>query len=146
MAESIVDQNKKLSNAAGSPKDTSARNENAEKFSEKVAQGSEKIPLDKENPGDPVKKLPPNSLRGSFEGLDLGSKTLINASGAGYDNKNFQVARYNKSMITHENNFVSDSLNLNKKYSIMDNYSSNSIRGTSSDRLSKIVKNNMMFG
>lgn len=142
----IADQNKRLSQAARTPKDTSHRKENSDNFSAKIsssqAQGRSKLSSSR-NDAREVKSDP---VKGSFEGLQHSSGTLINPDNTGYDNKALQTARYNKEIVSHNNaNFVFDKFQSFSNYSIMDNYSSAHTKDTSSFRMNNIVSNNMMF-
>ena len=146
MIGSIVQQNKSLSDAGKTPKDTSPRLDAAKKASAKVS--SEKVTA-KEAVGDSrgqVSRSTNNKMKGSFQGLNTSPGTVLQFKNTGYDSKINQLKRYNKSFQSTSNgNFGSNSFTSNKSYSIMNNYSSVSAENSSSDRLSKIVKNNMMF-
>jgi len=148
MIGSVVEQNKSLSSAAKSPKDTSHRNDQSNTYSAKVAAGSSRG--SDLITGDPkinknIIKTSAKKIKGSFEGLDVNSSTVLQFNGSGYDNPSVQKARYGvKPSHTSSNNFK-NSLTLNKNYSIMNNYTSMTVQGSSSSRLSDIVKNNMMF-
>lgn len=148
MIGSVVDQNKSLSGAANSPKDTSHRNDQSNKYSAKIAAGSSRG--SDLITGDPklnknIIKTSAKKIKGSFEGLDTGTSAVLQFNGSGYDNPSVQKARYgNKPTHTSSSSFK-NSFTLNKNYSIMNNYSSMTTQGSSSNRLSDIVKNNMMF-
>jgi len=142
----IADQNKKLSQAARTPKDTSHRRENADNFSAKIsssqAQGKSKLQSSRND----AREVRSDPVKGSFEGLQHSSGTLLSQNDAGYDNKSLQTARYNKEILSHNNaNFVFDKLQSDSNYSIIDNYSSTHAKDTSSFRMSSIVSNNMNF-
>jgi hypothetical protein len=67
-------------------------------------------------------------------------------NGTGYDNKTQQKARYSKDVSNRVNaNFIQNSFNLETKSSIINNYSSSTMKDSSSDRLKTIIRNNMMF-
>jgi len=147
MAQSIVDQNKSLGSSAGSPRDTSKRKARGDSYSAKIASSSNNSRDTMKQSQSRIRKGDNDPIKGSYEGLQHSSGTLINVNGSGYDNKSIQQARYNKDHISHNDaRLYKEDFKLNRNYSIIDNYSSLKVSGTSSDRLSKIVKNNMMFG
>ncbi len=145
MIGSIVQQNKSLSDAGKTPKDTSPRVDAAKKVSAKVS--SEKVIA--KAVGDSrgqVSRSTGNKIKGSFQGLNTSPGTVLQFKNTGYDSKVNQLKRYNKSFqSTSRGNFDLNSFTSNKNYSIMNNYSSVSMENSSSDRLNKIVKKNMMF-
>lgn len=147
MAQSIVDQNKNLGSAAGKSRDTSSRRERGNAYSAKIASSSNNSRSAMKESRARIKSGSNDPVRGSYEGLQHSSGTVINPNGVGYDNKSIQQARYNKDYISHNDaRFYKEDFSLKSNYSIMNNYSSARVPGTSSERLSKIVKNNMMFG
>jgi hypothetical protein len=66
-------------------------------------------------------------------------------NGSGYSGKRHQQARYNKDLQTKKQSFTLDSFKRETKSSIIDNYSSITMKDSSSDRLRTIIRNNMMF-
>ena len=66
-------------------------------------------------------------------------------NGSGYSGKRHQQARYNKDLQTKKQNFTLDSFKRETKSSIMNNYTSVTMKDSSSDILRTIVRNNMMF-
>jgi hypothetical protein len=140
------DQNKKLSSAAGRPKDTSYRKQNADAYSGKISSSKSSANKTIGESKATVRKSNSAKLKGSYEGLQNSSSTVLQMDGVGYDNKAIQNARYNKNQVSHNNeNFNFNMAPVDKNYSIMDNYSSMSATGSSSNKISNIVKNNMMF-
>lgn len=147
MAGSIVEQNKKLSSAASSPRDTSKRKVNADSYSAKIASSKSESKNKINDSSEKVSQVKSEPIRGSYEGLDLSKDAVLNGNNRGYDNAALKTARYSdKDPTRNIDMFSSQNFNNSGKYSIMDNYSSISRRGSSSDRLGKIVKSNMMFG
>jgi len=147
MADNIVDQNRKLAKGADSPKDTSARKKNSDDQAARVAASKEVSKQVSDESSSTIKSFSSSKLRGSFEGLDASSRTLLSPSNTGYDNKNIQTARYkDKLPLKPDENLLESNFNNKARYSIMDNYSSFGVKNTSMDRLGKIVKGNMMFG
>jgi hypothetical protein len=143
----VKDQNKALSAAGKQPKDTSHRTLTANKYAAKIS--SSKTPA-KNVVSDSRQKIQAtgksDKLKGSFEGMDNSSSTYIQMNGTGYDNKTQQKARYSKDVSNRVNaNFIQNSFNLETKSSIINNYSSSTMKDSSSDRLKTIIRNNMMF-
>ena len=147
MADNIVDQNRKLAGAAGSPRDTSARKKNSDDQAARVTASKEVSKQVSDESSSTIKSLSSSKLRGSFEGLDASSGTLISPANTGYDNKSIQTARYKDGLqLKPDEGILEGGFNNRAKYSIMDNYSSFGVKDTSMDRLGRVVKNNMMFG
>lgn len=143
----VKDQNKALSAAGKQPKDTSHRTLTANKYAAKIS--SSKSPA-RNVVSDSRQKIQAtgksDKLKGSFEGMDNSSSTYIQMNGTGYDNKSQQKARYSKDVSNRVNaNFIENSFNLETKSSIINNYSSSTMKDSSSDRLKTIIRNNMMF-
>jgi hypothetical protein len=143
----VKDQNKALSAAGKQPKDTSHRTLTANKYAAKIS--SSKSPA-RNVVSDSRQKIQAtgksDKLKGSFEGMDNSSSTYIQMNGTGYDNKSQQKARYSKDVSNRVNaNFIQNSFNLETKSSIINNYSSSTMKDSSSDRLKTIIRNNMMF-
>lgn len=142
----VKDQNKSLSAAAKQPKDTSHRSITANKYAAKIA--SSKSPAQNvvsESRQKIEKSAPSDKIRISKEGLDDAPVAHIQMSGSGYDGKRHQKARYNKNLQTKKENFSFNNFKLETKPSIINNYTSVTMKNSSSDRLNAIVKNNMMF-
>lgn len=88
----------------------------------------------------------PDPMKGSFEGLDTGKSAYIQPNGVGYANPNLQTARYgnrNKNIIPARGSSLSFTNSGFK--GIMDNYSNSTMSGSSSDRMSSILKMNRFF-
>lgn len=142
----ITEQNKSLAAAAKTPKDTSSRHRESDKVSAKISskKTSAKHQVAEKSINTSGKENAP--IKGSYEGLQHSSGTLLNMDGAGYDKIELQKARYKDSSISHNTaNFSGNNFNLNQNYSIMNNYSSVTQPGSSSSRISKFNKANSMF-
>lgn len=145
MIRSIGDQNKHLSDAAKTPKDTSPRLANANKYSAKIVSSvSAEHRPDSDIGGQNIRHTG-NKIKGSLEGLHNGSSTVLQFSNYGYDAKAAQKSRFKEKSSLKELSLKSNSFTLNKNYSIMNNYSSLTIEKSSSDRLTNIIRNNMML-
>jgi len=140
-------QNKNLSSQGLKPKDTSHRVTRVNKYSAKIAKSETGEKANIENPQAALPTRPSDKVRGSYEGLDKGKSTVINMDGSGYDNPTNQQARNEK--LNKQNVVMSTrsdmDFNLGSKSSIINNYSSMTMRGSSSDRISKIIKTNNYF-
>jgi len=147
MILSVKDQNKKLAEAAKQPKDTSHRSINAHQYAAKVSSSkspARNVVQESREKVNSSKNSEP--VRGSFEGLENSSSAHIIMNESGYSGRRHQTARYSGKA----QNKLGGTLNFNSftketKASIIDNYSSSTMKDSSSDRLSKIIKNNMMF-
>jgi len=137
--------NKRLSSASNSGKDTSPRKARADKYSAKiVTSGGQKKPITgDESPGSRNRS---KTIRGSLAGLNNPNSNHIQANGSGYDNKNIQTKRYDRNHYNIDN-FENVNMNFNNSsnYSIMDNYSSTSMEKSSSNLINSRVKSNMSF-
>lgn len=146
MILNVKDQNKALSAAAKQPKDTSHRSLTANKYAAKIA--SSKSPT-QNVVGESRQKIQASGksdkIKYSKEGLDDAPTTRLQMNGSGYSGKRHQQARYNKDPQTKKQNFTLDSFKKETKSSIIDNYTSITMKDSSSDRLRTIVRNNMMF-
>lgn len=140
-------QNKSLRNAAAQPKDTSHRLQKATSYSAKVSSTSRRERADSNASTVKMDKKAAKRIQGSYEGLMHSSSTVLQPNGVGYDKKSLQTARYNKKFAYHQSSSMNNPSSLlnNKTYSIIDNYSSVTMKDSSSDRLNSIVQTNMMF-
>lgn len=139
-------QNESLSKAGNTPKDTSHRAHNAQKYSAKVVSDKNTSIRESDGPKLQATKGGSDTVKGSYEGLMHSSSTVINTNNRGYDSKSLKTARYNKDFISHNNhNFKFDNSILDKNYSIMNNNNFSFKKNTSSSKINGIVKNNMMF-
>jgi hypothetical protein len=147
MASNIVNQNKALSDAGKTPRDTSHRDRAAQSYSAKVTSTRPaSVQAESQADGQMQIRSSGNTIKGSYEGLNHSSPTVLQFNDTGYDDKSNQGARFNKNFASHASGSVSASTFTNSKNSgIMDNYSSVTTKDSSSDRLSGIVNNNMMF-
>jgi hypothetical protein len=85
-------------------------------------------------------------MKGSYEGLDTGKSAYIQPNGVGYANPSLQTARYgnrNKNIIPAKGSSLSFTNSGFK--GIMDNYSNSTMSGSSSDRMSSMLKMNRFF-
>jgi len=143
----VKDQNKSLSAAGKQPKDTSHRTLTANKYAAKISSSkspARNVVSDSRQKVQSAKKS--DKIKGSFEGMDNSSSTYIQMNNSGYDSKKHQGASYLKDVSnTVNSNFLQNSFKLETKSSIINNYSSSTMKDSSSDRLSAIVRNNMMF-
>lgn len=144
MASSVVDQNKQLRAAAKTPRDTSGNKEASGKLSAKISSDTRKQTI-RESKGQ-VTRSSGKQVKGSFEGYSYARSAMLQFNGVGYDAKRQQLARYNKTF-NSAGNFKNSSnpFTVGQNYSIMNNYSSVTTEKSASDRLSKIVKANLMF-
>ena len=139
-------QNKALSAAAKQPKDTYHRSLTANKYAAKIA--SSKSPTQNvvsESRQKIQASGKSDKVKYSKEGLDDAPTTRLQMNGSGYSGKRHQQARYNKDLQTKKQNFTLDSFKRETKSSIMNNYTSVTMKDSSSDRLRTVVRNNMMF-
>jgi hypothetical protein len=146
MILNVKDQNKALSAAAKQPKDTSHRSLTANKYAARIA--SSKGPTQNvvsESRQKIQASGKSDKVKYSKEGLDDAPVAHIQMNGSGYSGKRHQQARYNKDLQTKKQNFTVDSFKKETKSSIMNNYTSVTMKDSSSDRLRTIVRNNMMF-
>lgn len=145
MIGSVKDQNKELQAAGKKPVDTSHRTVKANTFSAKVASSGAKNEAQDNTKLEEIKKAKTRQIKGSYEGLMHSSSAVLQFSGAGYDNKNIQSARYGKNISPFSSKKIGNPFNSDKNYSIMNNYSRTSIKNSSSFRLNNIIKDNMGF-
>lgn len=147
MISSISGQNKMLRDAGSKPKDTSYRKVEADRYSARVSSDQRRQKSETRVSNVNMDKTPAKVIKGSYEGLMYSKTAVLQQNGAGYDRKSLQSARYNKKMTkTSELGVaIASALPNNKGYGIINNYSSKSALGSSSDRLNSIVQNNMMF-
>lgn len=139
-------QNKDLRAAAAQPKDTTRRLDTSTKYSAKISSNTRDSSTRSGESNINMNKTASKKIQGSLEGLKSSASTYLQPNGRGYDNKVLQVARYkDRSLSSPAPRMNSGLLQLNKNYSIMDNYSSQTMKDSSSDRLNSIVDLNMMF-
>lgn len=140
----IKEQNKSLSDAAGTPKDTSPRRQKAEKESSEVIYNQRSKTQDVENLKSNVLNASTKRSRPSFEGLSYAPSAHIQMNNSGYASPQMQKARYKEKDIPRNdydlNNFTSS-----KRSDIINNYTSITQKDSSSDRLNNIIRNNMGF-
>lgn len=140
-------QNKNLSSQGLKPKDTSHRVTRVNKYSAKIAKSETGEKANVENAQAVTSRRPSDQVKGSYEGLDRGKSTVINMNGSGYDNPTNQQARNEK--LNRQNVVLSNrsdmDFNSSFRSSIINNYSGTTMQGSSSDRISKIIKTNNYF-
>lgn len=147
MISSISGQNKMLRDAGSKPKDTSYRKAEANRYSARVSSDQRRQKSETRASNINMDKTPAKVIKGSYEGLMYSKTAVLQPNGSGYDKKSLQSGRYNKKFAQSSDLGIAmaNALPKNKGYSIIDNYSSKSAANSSSDRLSSIVQNNMMF-
>jgi hypothetical protein len=143
MASSVVDQNKRLSEAAKTPRDTSGNKQESNKLSAKISADSRKHTVTESKAQ--VTRSSGKQVKGSFEGYGYARSTVLQFNGSGYASKQQQSARYNKAYPSASNGISLNSFTSSKNYGTMNNYTSMTTPSSSSERLSKIVKANQMF-
>ena len=149
-------QNEQLSQAGKTPKDTSPRVEKAMDESQKVTTGKET----RNTSVDTGKRTISSSAnrksggRPSFEGYMNSSAAHISLNGTGYAKKEIQKSRYsdtatNKFLETKSQLFPSSNmagvLNKNIGSQNLTNYTNFSQSGSSSSKISGIIKNNNLI-
>lgn len=144
MVSGVVNQNKQLSDAASKPRDTSHRGKLASNYSAKIASSTLSQKKNTFNSKQHVTTSGGKPVRGSYEGLSHAPSTLIQMNGSGYAAISQHGKRYSEANNPTSLNFTKNAFTSNKSYSIMNNYSSNSVEKSSSDRMSQIVKANMI--
>ena len=142
-------QNKNLSDAASKRKDTSPRTVTSNKYAAKIASGARKPNSSSVDNGqgpqyaskDSIKTQRPDPVKGSFEGLQSGSSTMIQMEGSGYLDKNFQTARYTRKQIANYAQSISLGNNFTqiKNSGIINNLSSIAFKNTSAHKLQNIM-------
>ena len=140
----IKEQNKSLSDAAGTPKDTSPRRQKAEKDSSEVIYNQRGKKQDVENLKSNVLNASTNRTRPSFEGLSYAPSAYIQMNNSGYAKPEMQKARYKEKNIP-SNDFNLNNFTSNKRSDINNNYTTITQKDSSSDRLNNIIRNNMGF-
>lgn len=98
-------------------------------------------------PRNSTKQRVSDPVRGSFEGLQNGSSTMIQMEGTGYASKQVQKARYTKREIAqiaqNQNGF--SSLPSFKLSGTMSNYSSIAAKNTSAFKMNTMLETNKFF-
>lgn len=134
-----INQNRSLVNSG--PKDTSSRGKQADKYSATIAynKNNQNIKNNTQNLDTPRS----DKIKGSYEGLQHSAQAVINMNGTGYDSVNSQKARYGKKFFSAKDFDVPfESSNFKYKCDIMNNYTSITSSGSSSDRLNRIISRN----
>ena len=144
-----------MSDAAGKRPDNSRRAVTDNKYAAQIASNSKKS--DSQNvanqtnvdhaPRNSTKQRVSDPVRGSFEGLQNGSSTMIQMEGTGYASKDAQKARYSKkqiAQISQAQNGLS-SLSSFKQNGIINNYSSIAASNTSAFKLNNMLQTNKFF-
>lgn len=140
-------QNKTLRDAASRPKDTSHRLDKATRYSAKVSASKSTSTSEERTTSMTANPEASQKIKGSFAGFINTTSAYLQPNGVGYDNKKHQAARYRDKSVYHPGRLADgiSSLNKNDNYSIMNNYSSQTMKDSSSHRLNNIVETNMMF-
>jgi hypothetical protein len=156
MIPDISQQNKQLSDAGKTPKDTSPRVEKAVDESKKVTTGKDTT----NTAVDTGKRVISNSKdrkmggKPSFEGYMKSSSAVISMSNTGYLNPGMQTSRNsttptNSFLLRKDEIFAKNPSNnlgaYNNSASRITNYSKFTETGSSSDRISGIIKNNNLI-
>ncbi len=152
----IISQNRELSNAGKTPKDTSPRLEKANQDSASVPSlknPNGNINENKRKISNSARSAVITSGRPSFEGYMNSSSAHISINGSGYSNRSVQKARYKENntqkFVENKNNLLS-SLRTNSSSGIINrHFESNSSgvfsEGSSSQRISNILNNNILI-
>jgi hypothetical protein len=140
------EQNKSLSEAGKTPKDTSHRLDNAKKYSATVSSSKESTKNVSSESNVKIQSSKQNVARGSWEGLDRGKSTHIQMNNSGYAAKSLQKARYEKGFASHKE-LENKNIQLDKprNQGIINNYTNNSSPGSSSEIINDFSRNNMLF-
>lgn len=151
-------QNKNLSDAASKRVDTSPRTRTANALAGRIAtqKGNTSIAADARNniatsPRRMLSEAPPDPLRGSYEGLVKQSAGHIQMDGDGYDNPDFQKARYEKNSLKSGEikqqiaNKLSNSSSSIKNNGIINNYSSKFNGDNIANKMTEFIKTDNMF-
>jgi hypothetical protein len=152
----IISQNKELSSAGNTPKDTSPR-------LEKAMQDSASVPSLKNSEGNVTqgkKKIAHSATsavktsgRPSYEGYMNSSSAHISMNDSGYANKSIQKARYKENstqnFVNNKDNFLSSLTNIPASGIINRHTSTNSsgifAEGSSSRIISNMINNNNLI-
>lgn len=88
----------------------------------------------------------PDPVRGSYEGLDTGKSAYLQMDNRGYDSKRLQSARYaSKDKMINPQKGASFLFTNKQNKGIINNYTNQTMAGSSSDRLNKSLRINGMF-
>lgn len=152
----IISQNRELSNAGKTPKDTSPRVEKANQDSASVSSSknpNSNINENKRKISNSARSAVITSGRPSFEGYMNSSSAHISVNGSGYSNRSVQKARYKENntqkFIENKSNLLS-ALKTNSSSGIINRHSefnSSGVfsEGSSSQRISNILNNNSLI-
>jgi hypothetical protein len=151
-------QNKNLSDAASKRIDTSPRTRTSNALAGRIAtqKNNTSIAADSRNnvatsSRRMLSEAPPDPLRGSYEGLVKQSAGHIQMDGDGYDNPDFQKARYEKNSLKsgeikqQTTNKLSNSSSSIKNNDIINNYSSAFNGNNIANRMTEFIKTDNMF-
>jgi hypothetical protein len=92
--------------------------------------------------------MKPDPIKGSMEGYSNSKTTILQSNGDGYDNPNFQKARYNKNQIgaiAASQNIGSKLSSSVKKSGIITNHSSKFNENSSASKLSEHIRTDNLF-
>ena len=148
-------QNKNLSDAANKKPDGNRKTLTGNKYAAKIASGAgksasynveNKSNIEAEGKTSPnIKRSDP--IRGSFEGLNNQSSTMIQMNGTGYADPAIQKARYSKKDVTSIAQSMNGASNFTsfKKSGTISNYSSIAATNTSAFKLGGMLEVNKYF-
>jgi len=148
-------QNKNLSDAATKKPDASRKTLTGNKYAARIASGAGKSTshnVENQNnieaEGKSSQRIKrPDPIRGSFEGLNNPSSTMIQMNGTGYADPAIQKARYSKKDVTSIAQSMNGASNFTsfKKSGTITNYSSIAATNTSAFKLGGMLEVNKYF-
>jgi len=152
------EQNKNLADAAAKRTDTSSRTRTSNVLSGRIANQKINTSIGADSRSNVIassrrmlSESPPDPIRGSYEGLVSQSAGYIQMDGDGYDNPDFQKARYKKDFLQSgevkkpiTNQLSNNSSNI-KNNAIMTNYSSTFNGDNIANKMQEFIKTNNMF-
>lgn len=148
-------QNKNLSDAATKKPDSNRKTLTGNKYAARIASGAGKSTshnVENQNnieaEGKSSQRIKrPDPIRGSFEGLNNSSSTMIQMNGTGYADPAIQKARYSKKDVSSIAQSINGASNFTsfKKSGTITNYSSIAAANTSAFKLSGMLEVNKYF-
>lgn len=142
-------QNANLKDAAGKRVDPTQKAKVASKLSARITSNKNAS----SSPSPTIEQASKSSrsngqsdpIRGSLEGLDRSAKTVILPNGSGYDNKNFQTARYEQKKQFKPLNYGSNNFANFKKGGKINRYGSIVAQNSSANKLGAKLAVEKMF-
>ena len=144
-------QNKNLKEAASKRVDTSPRTKTSNAFAARIASNKNdssarnNVTVDSRSV---LSGMKPDPIKGSMEGYSNSKTTILQGNGDGYDNPNFQKARYDKNQIgaiAASQNMGSKLSSSVKKSGIITNHSSKFSENSSASKLSEHIRTDDLF-